>query len=137
MCCVTVSLHILTKLSYIKIIYLLFLHTLVPRFWYTESRMKKIFWALISLLIITSADNAFAQTAKESAQSSLILRFKFALFVIFIFFIVGLISFGVVYLVNMDREPEKKIDFFSDKYRKLVWWIAVFVLAIIITVFRQ
>ena len=137
MCCVTVSLHILTKLSYIKIIYLLFLHTLVPRFWYTESRMKKIFWALISLLIITSADNAFAQTAKESAQSSLILRFKFALFVIFIFFIVGLISFGVVYLVNMDREPEKKIDIFSDKYRKLVWWIAVFVLAIIITVFRQ
>ena len=99
--------------------------------------MKKIFWALISLLIITSADNAFAQTAKESAQSSLILRFKFALFVIFIFFIVGLISFGVVYLVNMDREPEKKIDFFSDKYRKLVSWIAVFVLAIIITVFRR
>jgi hypothetical protein len=99
--------------------------------------MNKIFCSLALLLIIISPNNLFAQTAREAARISLTNRLYFALFGGLIIFILYLISFGVVYLINVDKEPQDKIDIFSEKNRKILFWVGIIGLAIIVTILKR
>jgi hypothetical protein len=95
--------------------------------------MKKKICSLALLLITISTNNLFAQTAREAARN----RFSSALFGGLIVIILYLVSYGVIYLINIGREPQDKIDIFSEKNRKILFWIVIIVFAIIITLFKR